>query len=136
MDFQPCTLTTPDLGYVAYCYVADLLDLPHLIILPSHVPPPSPSSFACLRHRHCHRHCHRHHRITPSLVIPPSPSQHTKKRLPLFFHPSLPDTDPPLLPLPCHTCRDFHVVYSMLYLCVIFSFYIFVLYFVYCIFVL
>ena len=37
--FQPWTLTTPDLGYIVYCYIAYLLNPPQPILLPSDVRP-------------------------------------------------------------------------------------------------
>ena len=43
IEFQTWRLTTPDLGFVAYCYIAYLFDLPHPILLKSDVPPPQPS---------------------------------------------------------------------------------------------
>ena len=70
VEFQPWTLTTPDLGSIAYCYIAYLLDPPHPLLLPSDISPPPQSSFACLRHRH-HRIIRPHGRF-------PSPSQHTE----------------------------------------------------------
>ena len=69
MEFQPRTLTTPDLGSVSYFYVAYLLDPPHPLLLPSDVPPPPWSSFACLRLRH--------NRIILPPGLPLSLSHHT-----------------------------------------------------------
>ena len=37
--FQPRTLTTPDLGSIAYCYIAYLLNPPHPLLLLFNVPP-------------------------------------------------------------------------------------------------
>ena len=39
MIFQPRTLTTPDLGSVAYCYIAYLLNPSHPLFLPYDVCP-------------------------------------------------------------------------------------------------
>ena len=50
VEFQPQTLTTPDLGSVAYCYV-NVLDLPHPPLLPSDVPPPQTFSSVLPMHR-------------------------------------------------------------------------------------
>ena len=89
VEFQPRTLTTPDLGSVAYCYVL-LLDPSYPLLLPSKVLPPLPSSSVFPLH---------------SIIFPPgrhtSPSHHIEKNVTLssftshYQRPTL-----PLLPRP------------------------------------
>ena len=104
MDFQPRTLTTPDLGSVTYCYL-HLLDLPYPLLMLSNAPPPQLSSSIVIPHEII-RPPGRH----------PSLSKHTKKPLPAFpspvtsryrllLSPLAPTTSAgfPLPPLPhCH----------------------------------
>ena len=79
VDFQPWTLTTPDLGSVAYCCVAYLLDPPRPLLLQSDAPPTPRLCFACLRHRH--------HRIIRPPGSPLSLSQHTENPYPSLLSP-------------------------------------------------
>ena len=79
VEFQPWTLTTPDLGSAAYCYVTYLLDLTQPLLLLSDAPPTPTSSFACLRHGH--------HRIIHPPGRPSSPFQNTKSLSPSLFSP-------------------------------------------------
>ena len=79
MEFQPQTLTTPDLGSITYCYVAYLLDPPRPLLLPPDAPPPPQSSFICL--------CHHHQRIIRPSRRLPSLSQHTKNPFPSLISP-------------------------------------------------
>ena len=93
VESQPHTLTTLDLGSVAYCYVAYLLEPTHTLILPSNVPPPKLLSSAL---------------IPPGIICPPgrhpSLSHHTKKiaRLSLTRH--FQRLTPPICPHPQHAC--------------------------------
>ena len=69
--FQPWTLTTTDLGSVAYCYVAYLLDPTYPILLPSNVLPLQSSPSILVPHG-----------IIRPLDHTPSPYQNTQKPLP------------------------------------------------------
>ena len=89
MEFQPWTLTTPDLGSFTYCYVAYLLELPHPLLLTSNVPSLPPLYFSF------------HHRIIRPPGFPSSPSKHNQNPVSPLLSPSLPNTDsssPPSLP--------------------------------------
>ena len=69
VEFQYQTLTTPDLGYVTYCYI-QLLNPPHSSLMPSDVQSPQLSSSILYFH---------------GIICPhgcqPFPSQHTNKSL-------------------------------------------------------
>ena len=95
MKFRPQTLTTPDLGSVAYCCVDYSLDPPHSFLLLSDVSPPKTLDSVLLPHGIIRSHGNH-----------PSPSHHTKKnlsRLTLTRH--FKRTTPPLLPCPHHACQ-------------------------------
>ena len=99
VEFQPRTLTTPDLGSVTYCYV-HLLEPPHPPLLPSDVPSPQPSSSVLPPHRiirppGCHLYPSQHTEKTPSPSLP-SP---VTTRARLFLSP-LALTMPARFPLP------------------------------------
>ena len=102
VDFQPCTLNTPYLGSVAYCYIVYLLDSPHPLLLPSNVLHPQPSPSVLVLHE-----------------ITCRPGRHlylfyNSQNLFLSFpHLSLPKPDPPSPPwypprLPDYRCRHSH----------------------------
>ena len=100
MALQHWTLTTLYLGFVAYCYVAYLLDPAHPLFLPYDVPPIQLPPFILVPHgiiRPPRRH--------------PSSSQHTENLRPHLPEPSLietnfssPHSPPPRLPYSQRRC--------------------------------
>ena len=77
VELQPRTLTTPDLGSVAYFCVDYLLGPPHPLLFPFDVPAPQPPSSVLILH---------------SIILPPGRhpymSERTKKPFPAFPSPS------------------------------------------------
>ena len=97
VEFQPQTLTTPDLVSVAYCCVSYLFYPPHPVPLPSNFLPPHPLSSVLPPHG-----------IIRPPRRPPSLSQNTEIPRPPFPQPSLPETNSSSPPSPPPRLPDSH----------------------------
>ena len=95
VEVQPLTLTTPDIGSIAFYYIAFALDLLHPLLLPSDIYLPSRRLLTCL-------HTGSSAYLGVTCLYPSIPENHH----PLFRHLSLSETNSSSPPSPSPRLPD------------------------------